>query len=141
MISCCKSLCIVIFNVISTVPDVPGLTSVNRLSGSSAMISWIPLTQAEARRFLVTALELAYEPAIDSAMNCSSYNFTDSETVLIRENLFQSTANITGLEPNQEYCIAIQFRTSGGESGFSNAIKIPCKALMPFYNVYTLALS
>ena len=139
MISCWKSLCIVIFNVISTVPDVPGLTSVNRLSGSSAMISWIPLTQAEARRFLVTALELAYEPAIDSAMNCSSYNFTDSETVLIRENLLQqSTANITGLEPNQEYCIAIQFRTSEGESGFSNAIKIPCKMLIPFYNVYIL---
>ena len=143
MISCCKSLCIDIFNDINflliIVPDVPAFISVSRLSGSSAMIRWIPLTQTEVERFLIIKLEIAYEPIIDSATNCSSYNFTDSETVLIRENLLQqSTANITGLEPNQEYCIAIQFRTSEGESGFSNAIKIPCKMLIPFYNVYIL---
>ena len=97
------------------VPDVPAFTSVSRFSGSSAMISWIPLTKAEARRFLIIALELAYEPVIDSALDCSNYDFMDNATLLIRENLTeQSTANITGLEPNREYCIAIQVVTNGG---------------------------
>ena len=115
------------------VPGVPAFTSVNRFSGSSAMVNWIPLTEAEARRFLIIALELAYEPVIDSALDCSNYDFMDSATLLIRENLIeQSTANITGLEPNLEYCIAIQVDTSGGESGFRNAIKLPCKPIMPF---------
>ena len=119
------------FNDTSTVPEVPALTSVSRLSGTSAVISWTPLTQDEARRFLITALELAYEPVIDSALNCSTYNFTDSATILIWENLFeQSTANISGLEPHREYCIAIKVSTTGGESGFSSAIKLPCKLIM-----------
>jgi hypothetical protein len=79
-------------------------------------------------------LEIAYEPVMDSTSECSSYDFMDSETVLnyMMENHFeQSTANITGLEPNREYCIAIQVGTSGGESGFSNAIKLPCELIMP----------
>ena len=97
------------------------------------MVSWIPLTEAEARRFLIIALELAYEPVIDSALDCSNYDFMDSATILIRENLIeQNTANITSLEPNREYCIAIQVITSGGESGFRNAIKLSCKPIMPF---------
>ena len=109
----------------SLVPAIPTLTSVSRLSRSSAVINWIPLTHAEAKG-LLTSLEIAYEPVVDS--DCSSYNFMDSETIFMTENLFeQSTANITGLEPNREYCIAIQVSTSGGESGFSNIIKLPCK--------------
>ena len=57
-----------------------------------------------------------------------SHSTNDSEVILMRESLFeQRTANITGLEPNSEYCIAIQVRTSAGESGFSNSIKLPCK--------------
>ena len=91
------------------------------------MINWIPLTQAEARRFFITTLELVYEPVIDLALNCSDYDFMDSATTVIREN--QSTANITGLEPNREYCIAIQVTTNGGESGLSNAIKLPRKLI------------
>ena len=58
-----------------------------------------------------------------------------SETVYVMENLFErGTANITGLEPNWEYCIAIQVSTTGGESGFSNAIKLPCKVITLFYS-------
>ena len=123
----------------SLVPATPTLTSVSRLSGSLAVISWIPLTQTEARG-LLTLLEIAYEPVMDSTSDCSSYDFMDSETVHMRENLFeQSTANITGLEPNQEYCIAIKVSTSGGESGFSNAIKLSCKLIMPSYIISALS--
>ena len=97
------------------------------------MINWIPLTQDEARG-LLTSLEIAYEPVRES--ECSNYNFTDREKVLVRGNLFeQNTANITGLEPNREYCVAIQVSTSGGESGFSSSVKLPCK-LYPYKDVH-----
>ena len=106
---------------------VPTLSSVRRISGSSAAVDWIPLTQDEARG-LLTSLEIAYQPVLDSTLDCSNTEFMDSETVFVRENLFeQSSANISGLEPNREYCIAIQVRTSGGESGFSSSIKLSCK--------------
>ena len=109
-------------------PAVPTLLSVDRLSGSSATVDWIPITQDEARG-LLTSFEIAYEPVFDSTLDCSNLEFVDNETVMfIRENLFeQSSANITGLEPSREYCIAIQASTSGGNSGFSNSIKLSCK--------------
>lgn len=116
------------------VPAVPLLTSVNRLSGSSARINWIPLTHDEARGIL-TSLEIAYEPVRDS--DCLSHNANDSDIAFVRENLFeQRTANITGLEPSTEYCIAIQVSTSAGESGFSNSIKLSCKICYVYMNYY-----
>ena len=118
----------------SLVPATLTLTSVSRLSGSLAVIHWIPLTHAEARG-LLTRLEIAYELVMDSSSDCSSYDFMYSETVYVMENLFeQGTAYITGLEPNREYCIAIQVSTTGGESGFSNAIKFPCKLITLCYS-------
>ena len=96
------------------------------------MINWIPLTQDEARGVL-TSLEIAYKPVRES--DCFNNDSMDSEIVLVRENLFeQNTANITGLEPNREYCVAIQVSTSGGESGFSNSLKLPCK-LCPYISM------
>ena len=108
------------------VPAVPTLTSAIRLSASSAMIKWIPLTPDKARG-LLTSLRIAYEPARGS--RCfNNYSFMESYIVFVRENLFeQATANITGLEPNREYCVAIQVSTSRGDSGFSNSVKLPCK--------------
>ncbi|MCG8623473.1 MAG: fibronectin type III domain-containing protein, partial [Proteobacteria bacterium] len=77
---------------------------------------------------LLTSLEIAYQPVLNTTLNCSNLEFVDSEKVSVRENLFeQSSANITGLEPNHEYCIAIRVRTNGGESGFSSSIKLLCK--------------
>ena len=97
----------------------------NRLTGTTATINWVPLTHAEAKG-LLTSLQIAYEPVSNS--NCLNYNFTDSEVVLVSENLYeQRTANITGLQPNREYCVAIKVSTVGGESAFSNTIKLPRK--------------
>ena len=111
-----------------TVPAVPTLLSVHRLSGSLATVDWIPLTQDEARG-LLTSFKIAYEPVLNSTLNCSNLEFVDSETVIfMRENLFeQGSASITSLEPSREYCIAIRASTSGGDSGFSNSIKLSCK--------------
>ena len=103
----------------------PILTSVLRLGATMAVIRWIPPTHDEARG-LLTSLEIAYELIRES--DCFDHNFTDSDAVLVRENLFeQQSANITGLEPNYEYCVAIQVKTSGGDSGFSNIVKLPRK--------------
>ena len=107
-------------------PEVPTLLFVNHLSGQNAVISWIPLTPDQARG-LLNFLEIAYEPT--KGLHCSLHmnNSSDSEVVLVRQNLTfeQSTANMTGLEPNRDYCVTIQVGTSGGESGFSDALKLP----------------
>ena len=90
------------------------------------MINWISLTPDEARG-LITTLDIAYKPVLDTASSgdCSEVEFMESETTLMNENLFeQSSANITGLEPNREYCVAIRVSTDGGDSGFSNSIKL-----------------
>ena len=114
------------FNCVIVVA-VPTLLSVRRISGSSATVDWIPLTQGEEGGLLIS-LEIAYQPVLYTTLNCSNLEFVDSETVSVRENLFeQSSANITGLEPNHEYCIAIRVRTNGGDSLFSNSTKLPCK--------------
>ena len=115
------------FNCVIVVA-VPTLLSVRRISGSSATVDWIPLTQDEAARGLLTSLEIAYQPILNTTLNCSNLEFVDSKTVSVRENLFeQSSVNITGLEPNHQYCIAIRVRTSRGDSKFSSSIKLSCK--------------
>ena len=107
------------------VPAIPILRSAIRISGPSARINWIPLTPDEARG-LLTSLEITYEPAGRSG--CFGYDFTESGVIRVRGNLFeQNTTNITGLEPNREYCVAIQVSTNGGDSGFSNIVNLPCK--------------
>ena len=85
---------------------------------------------------MLTSLEIAYEPALDSTLACSNMEFVNSETIFVRKNLFeQSSGNITGLVPNREYCVAIRVSTSGGDSGFSNSIKLSCKTkVFPQYS-------
>ena len=107
-----------------TVPVVPTVSSVERLSGPSARVNWIPLTPDEAKGIL-TLLEIAYEPV--RGKDCADFYPMDSGVVYVRENLLeQNTAIITGLAPNREYCVAIRVSTSGGESGFSNSVLLPC---------------
>lgn len=109
--------------IIFTVPAIPSISSVERLSAVSARVNWIPLTPDEARGVL-TLLEIAYEPV--RVKGCTDFYSMDSELIQMRENLYdQSTAVITGLQPNQEYCVAMKVATSGGESGFSSSLLIP----------------
>ena len=73
---------------------------------------------------MLTLLEIAYEPV--RVKGCADFYYMDAELIQMRENLFdQSTTVITGLQPNQEYCVAIKVATSGGESGFSSSLLIP----------------
>ena len=108
-------------------PAVPTLTGVERLSGQIARIVWVPLSPDEARG-LLTLLEVDYYEKSHSESSCTSFDPLDSRVVHIKENLFeQTTANITGLVPKNEYCVAIQVSTSAGDSGFSNILKLPRK--------------
>ena len=108
-------------------PAIPTLTAVERLSGQTARVVWVPLTPDEARG-LLTLLEIDYYEKPLGVSSCTSFDPMDSTAVHIEENLFeQTTANVTGLVPNYEYCVAIQVSTSAGDSGFSNTLKLPCK--------------
>ena len=101
----------------------------------SARVNWIPLTPDEARGVL-TLLEIAYEPV--RVKGCTDFYSMDAELIQMRENLFdQSTAIITGLQPNQEYCVAVKVATSGGESGFSNSLRMPCMYSTYSYTICT----
>ena len=105
-----------------TVPAIPSISSVERLSAVSARVNWIPLTPDEARGIL-TLLEIAYEPV--RVKGCTDFFSMDAELIQMRENLYdQNTAVITGLQPNQEYCVVLKVATSGGESGFSSSLLI-----------------
>ena len=74
---------------------------------------------------MLTLLEIVYEPL--RVKDCRDFFSLDAELMQMREDLFdQHMAIINGLQPNQEYCIAIKVATSGGESEFSNSIQIPC---------------
>ena len=85
----CASVCLCVSNqtlvIIYIMPVIPTLLSVHRLSGSSATVNWIPLTQGTDS----TSFEVAYEPALDSTQDCSSLEFMDSETVFVREHPFE----------------------------------------------------
>ena len=114
-------------SLIRVVPAISILTSIDRVSGQSARLKWEPLTPDEARGIL-TLLEIAYYNEPLGEPDCATFNSVDSQIVRVEESLFeQSTADITGLEPNREYCVAIQFSTSEGESGYSSSLKLSCK--------------
>ena len=107
------------------VPVVPTVSSVIRLSESSAKVFWIPLTPDEARGVL-TQLEIAYQPAANGS--CSSIGEEGMQLMTIEEEIdTQSEVVVDGLVAGEEYCVAIQVSTTAGESGFSNIQKAPCK--------------
>ena len=99
---------------------MPTITEVVRLDETSAKVIWVPLTADEARGVL-TELDIAYQPAI----NGSCARFGDSmELMTIEQQLeTQSEAVLDDLEPEEEYCVAMQVSTIAGESGFSNVVK------------------
>ena len=110
------------------VPAIPMLTSVERLSGQTAKVVWTPLTPDQAKGIL-TLLEINYYAKPEGESSCASSDPKDSRDFHVKEKLFeQTTANITGLTPKSEYCVAIQVSTRAGDSGFSNTLWLPCKS-------------
>ena len=108
------------------VPAVPHLVSVDRISGLTARVHWIPLTPNEAKG-VVTQLQIVYEPT--KSDQCSQFDF-DVENYHVKHILFvQSMMTITNLHPDTEYCIAIEVSTVGRHSGYSTPLKIACRLL------------
>ena len=102
----------------------------DRLSGLTATVHWIPLTPDEAKGIL-TQLQIAYLPT--NNRECSQFISNDSDIMYIKGNLFvQSEVNITDLRPDTEYCIAIEVSTIAGHSGFSEPMKLTCKLVIFF---------
>ena len=100
--------------------------SVDRISGQTATVQWIPLTPDETKGVLVQ-LQIAYYKSINNT-ECSEFNCNDCNVMYLKGNLFlQSEATISDLQPDSEYCVAIEVSTINGRSGYSNPIKMTCK--------------
>ena len=110
--------------MVSLVPNTPTLDIVVRLSVGVAKLVWTPLTPDEARGVL-TQLDIMYQPASNG--RCLAFNDNNSTLVITKNVGTLQNAEITGLDESLEYCVAIQVRTSAGESGFSNILKAHCK--------------
>ena len=96
----------------------------DRLTGQTAIVSWVPLTPDETRG-LLTTLQIAYVPLRDGGQ-CQPIIEDGSNVLHMTEDLMvQSMASITGLLPNLPYCVAMQVGTSAGESGFSETLTLP----------------
>ena len=96
---------------------------------------WDPLTPDEARGVL-TRLDIAYQPTPADGV-CSEIGDEDMEVMTMQEDVdTQSEAEITGLDPTKEYCMAIQVSTRAGESGYSHTLKAHRKLLAPLEMQY-----
>ena len=105
----------------SSVPNIPSISNVIRISDDAMKVFWVPLTPDEARGVL-TELQIAYQPSRNS--RCTSLEEDDMQLMTIMENIdTQSVAVIDGLVASEEYCVGIQVSTTAGESGYSNTIK------------------
>ena len=108
-----------------SVPNVPSISTVVRISDTLAKVFWVPLTPDEARGVL-TELQIAYQPSLNGT--CAYLDYSNMQVMTIQENIdTQSVAVIDGLEEDKEYCVGIQVSTVAGESGFSNTLKAHCK--------------
>ena len=107
------------------VPVVPELLSVDRISGPTAILRWIPLTQDQASGIL-TQLRIAYQ--LTETSECSHFNVNEGDIMYLKGNLFvQSQVTLNNLKPDEEYCVAIEVSTVAGSSGFSKPLKIKCE--------------
>lgn len=115
---CFITLCLI-------VPVVPQILSVDRISGLTAILSWIPLTPDQASGVL-TQLRIAYQ--LTKTSECSHFNVNEGDIMYLEGNLFvQSQVTLNDLKPDEEYCVAIQVSTVAGSSGLSKPLKIKCE--------------
>ena len=107
-----------------TAPSVaPTVAALKRISGTTVILAWDPLSLAEAQGFL-TDYKMAYMNTTRSS--CPQIELeTMSTTLSVDKESTQIVIN--NLVPGLEYCVAIAASTVAGTSGFSDTQKVPCK--------------
>lgn len=99
-------------------------------------ISWNAITPTEARGFL-TNITLIYENAPRTGNDeCPINTQFAKHKVNFTENLYDViTYSIPNLEPDEEYCVAIQASTSAGSSGYTQPIRMSCECHVKSHDV------
>ena len=101
-------------------PNIPPkVVSVTRLCPSTMVVSWTPLSYAEARGF-ISHYTVAYSPKVTSGLLESMFH-----------NVPGMDSNVTmieGLDPRIDYMIQVSAVNSAGINGFSPIIDVPASA-------------
>jgi len=101
----------------------PTVARVKRVSATTVILMWGPLSLVESRGFL-TDYTVAYINTQRSS--CPQIDLQTMTTTLSVDK--ESTQiMINNLDPRLEYCVAIAASTVAGTSGFSDTQKVPCK--------------
>ena len=101
----------------------PTVARVKRVSATTVILMWGPLSLVESRGFL-TDYKVAYINTQSSS--CPQIDLQTMSTTLSVDK--ESTQiMINNLDPGLEYCVAMAASTVAGTSGFSDTQKVPCK--------------
>ena len=111
-----------------TVPDVPAITSINRISATNIKVTWTTLTLEESRGFL-TVYSVAYHPS--ERAKCPEVN--PETNTIVTTSWEYSQLVISDLDPRLQYCIGIAASTVAGTGDFSNTEKVLCKYTTKWY--------
>ena len=112
----------------------PRVSAAPRLDGSSALISWEPISDDDAHGYL-TQIEIAYRPARGRDDDCSDFdpNANEVDVLVIDEQLDSAQSTLDGLTADMEYCVAVRASTASGPSPFSAPTKVSCKSSLCTY--------
>ena len=107
---------------------MPRITGVIRRNGTTAVISWDPISYTSAKGHL-TEIDLIY--GLSTRGDCSDLDITKSPdiTLTVDDDLYNiSSRSIDSLlQANNEYCVAIRASTAVGPSAYSRPDKVICK--------------
>ena len=99
-----------------------------RRSGSDGVIAWQPISPDDANGHL-TMISIAYQIVERGSITCPSIDLSSPSTgtITLTEQLDRSEFDLTSLQADSEYCIAIQASTIIGDSGYSEEQRLICK--------------
>ena len=108
---------------LSSVPNVPNITALARLSGKRGVLTWQPYTLDTSKGFL-TNIEVYYQSVPVTSTGCPS--LLDRSAKIIRVGANESRYVFTDLLAEEEYCVAVRAGTAIGNMT-SVVLRLPCK--------------
>ena len=118
-LSLCLSLSLSLFSV----PNMPNITALARLSGKRGVLTWQPYTLDTSKGFL-TNIEVYYQSVPVTSTGCPSS--LDRSAKIIQVGTNESRYVFTELLAEEEYCVAVKAATAVGNMT-SVVLRLPCK--------------
>ena len=119
--SLCLSFSLSLF--LFSVPNVPNITALARLSGKRGVLTWQPYTLDTSKGFL-TNIEVYYQSVPVTSTGCPPS--LDRSAKIVRVGTNESRYVFTELLAEEEYCVAVKAGTAVGNMT-SNVHRLPCK--------------